>query len=80
MKKFQYKNAVIAALNSKQTDIIISLFEEIIQRDALRIALNKWDTSELHLIFEFLIKKMKSSRHLQCLIEVMNILFGEFNS
>jgi len=43
MKKFQYKNALNAALNKNNAHIVISLIEELVQRGTLDVALRNRD-------------------------------------
>jgi len=54
LKKFQYKQALNAVLKKKNSYLTIGLIEELVQRDALDIALRNGTEEELANIFEFL--------------------------
>lgn len=76
LKKFEYKNALLAAFKSKKSEVIYSLIEELIQRGVLKLALKKWDEEELKLILEFAANKINSSKFQQIIIEIINIIIG----
>lgn len=73
LKKFQYKNALNAALEKQSTDITVSLIEELIQRSSLEIALSNRSEEELILLLDFLIWKISDFRFSDLLIEVTKI-------
>ena len=79
LKKFQYKNALDAALEKNDPDIIVSLFEEFIQRSSLEIALSNRSEEELITLISFLIWKISDYRFSDLLIEVAKILIDMYS-
>ncbi|KJE94791.1 U3 small nucleolar RNA-associated protein 15 [Capsaspora owczarzaki ATCC 30864] len=76
LKKFQYQNALDAVLNTGQRPIIvISLLEELVHRDGLRIALAGRDEITLEPLIVFLIKNIANPRYSSLLIDLSNMLF-----
>jgi len=71
MKKFQYKNALDAALDKKNPHIVLSLIEELIQRGTLHIALEKRNTDELNKLFEFIHYNFHETRFQNTLIPLV---------
>eukprot|EP00351_Strombidinopsis_sp_SopsisLIS2011_P001413 CAMPEP_0116879450 /NCGR_PEP_ID=MMETSP0463-20121206/11268_1 /TAXON_ID=181622 /ORGANISM="Strombidinopsis sp, Strain SopsisLIS2011" /LENGTH=84 /DNA_ID=CAMNT_0004528819 /DNA_START=1150 /DNA_END=1401 /DNA_ORIENTATION=- len=55
LKKFQYKKALNEAINSKNPEVVMSLLEEIIERDALELAVANRTPEELKLLMEFML-------------------------
>jgi hypothetical protein len=53
LKKFQYKNALNAAFNKKNSAATVSLIEELIQRGTLEIALQGRDDVYFRIHFNF---------------------------
>ncbi len=43
LKKFQYKQGLLAVLKTNQTNMVMAYLQEIIQRQGLEIALGKLD-------------------------------------
>lgn len=78
LKKFQYSNALDAVLKKKSTALeIVSLIEELIHRDGLRIALKGRDENTLVPILNFLDKNMLNPRYSVILVNVFEMVLGE---
>lgn len=79
LKKFQYKNALNAALEKNSTDITISLIEELIQRSSLEIAIANRSEEELIQLLNFLIWKISDYRFSDLLVEVTKIVIDMYS-
>lgn len=75
LKKFQYKNALDAALNAGRPVIGVSLLEELVHREALRIALCGRDEAGLEPVLTFITKHITNPRYSSLLIDVADMLF-----
>lgn len=73
LKKFEYRQALNAALNSSNPEIVLSLFEELVERDALHTALGNREEDELIKLMDFLIWKLPDHRYAQVLLEVARL-------
>ncbi len=73
LKKFEYRQALNAALNSQNPEVVLSLFEELVERDALHTALGNRDEDELVKLMDFLIWKLPDHRYAHLLLEVVRI-------
>ena len=73
LKRFEYKQALNAALKSNNPEVILSLIEELVERDALCIALGNRDEDEVVKLFDFLIWKLPDHRYTQVLLEVARL-------
>jgi U3 small nucleolar RNA-associated protein 15 len=58
LKKFQYHDALNAALESRNPIVVISLLDELIQRDCLGTALSGRDEVSLEPLLHFIIKQI----------------------
>lgn len=73
MKRFEYRQALNAALEGRNPEVILSLIEELVERDALFIAIGNRNQDELVKLFDFLIWKLPDHRYAQVLLEVARI-------
>jgi len=73
LKRFEYRQALNAALKSNNPEIILSLIEELVERDALCIAIGNRDEEEVVKLFDFLIWKLPDHRYTQVLLEVARL-------
>ncbi|KAL2917963.1 U3 small nucleolar RNA-associated protein 15 [Polyrhizophydium stewartii] len=75
LKSFQYANALDAVLTGPPKPLlIISMLEELIHRDGLRIALAGRDERTLQPILSFLMKYINNPRYTALLVDVTNII------
>jgi len=72
LKRFQYRKALDAALETKQPVVIVSLLEGFIRRKALEVPLVGRDEEKLKLLLEFLWKQIVNPKYCNVLIKVMN--------
>ncbi|CAG8822933.1 5885_t:CDS:10 [Gigaspora margarita] len=78
LKKFQYSNALDAALrNGTQAILTISLLQELIRRDALRQAIVGRDDLSLEPLVKFLIRWINEPRYTSILVDVGNVIIGK---
>lgn len=73
LKRFEYKLALNSALDTRNPEVVLSLVEELVERDALMIALGNRDEDELVKLLDFLIWKLPDYRYAQVLLEVSRI-------
>ena len=79
MKNFEYKRALNAALESRNPEIILSLVEELVERDALCIALANRDEDEVVKLLDFLHWKLPDHRYAPVLLEVARITLDMYS-
>ena len=77
LKKFQYKHALISALNSRKNEVLISLLEELLQRGVFDMVVRKMNTSELILLMNFIAKHIIVGKFQETLIETLNKVLDE---
>ncbi len=70
-KKFQYHSALDAALRTKNVEIIVSVLEELLDRNALKVALLNRNENELELILNFILWKLRDGK---CMDLILNML------
>ncbi|KAJ3226104.1 snoRNA-binding rRNA-processing protein [Clydaea vesicula] len=82
LKKFQYGDALDSVLNTRNQSpvIIVSLLQELIHRDALKLALSNRDDVSLEPIAKFLKKYISNSRFSPLLIDVTNVILDMYSS
>ena len=73
MKRFEYRQALNAALEGRNPEVILSLIEDLVERDALFIAIGSRSQDEIVKLFDFLIWKLPDHRYAQVLLEVARI-------
>ena len=74
LKKFQYQAALDSVLSGQRPVVVVSLLDELIQRDGLKIALTGRDENTLEPILTFLIKNVANPRYTHSLVDVANSL------
>lgn len=79
MKKFEYKQAIIAALSSRKNEVIVSLIEELLQRGVLNLILRKMNTNELETLMNFIEKCISVGKFQDTLIETLERVLDERN-
>lgn len=79
LRKFQYRKALDAALESNSPEIIVSIFEEFIRRHALTIPLSGRNEETLKPILLFLLKFITNPNYMQTLVSVSNILLDIYS-
>ncbi|KAG2185793.1 hypothetical protein INT43_002230 [Umbelopsis isabellina] len=73
LKKFQYGNALDEVLRTHQMPIVVvSLLQELIHRDGLKMAIAGRDDISLEPIVRFVVKHINQPRYVNLLIDVAN--------
>mmetsp|Transcript_33868 Transcript_33868/g.39403 ORF Transcript_33868/g.39403 Transcript_33868/m.39403 type:complete len:502 (+) Transcript_33868:33-1538(+) len=70
LKKFQYKEALDKALKSGKKGVILSMIEELVQRDALDICLRNRTEEEYLPLFVFVEKNLAEPSQLNLLVDL----------
>eukprot|EP00003_Mantamonas_plastica_P014204 TRINITY_DN2463_c0_g1_i4.p1 TRINITY_DN2463_c0_g1~~TRINITY_DN2463_c0_g1_i4.p1 ORF type:complete len:490 (+),score=199.21 TRINITY_DN2463_c0_g1_i4:365-1834(+) len=79
LKQFQYAEALDAAVKTNRSVVIVSVIEELIRRDGLRIALSGRDETALEPLMVFLLKHVNNPRYSSLLIDVCNMVFDIYS-
>ncbi|KAI8929897.1 WD40-repeat-containing domain protein [Entophlyctis helioformis] len=81
LKSFQYANALDAVLTGPpRPNVIISMLEELIHRDGLRIALSGRDEVTLQPILWFLVKYICNPRYTSLLVDVSSTILDIYSA
>lgn len=78
LRKFNYGEALWKALETKNTDVIVTLLEELVTRDALGIALKNKSPEQINDLLVFLLKKMDSLNHGPFLLRISTVVLDLF--
>ena len=65
-------------MDTRNPEVVLSLVEELVERDALIIALGNRDEDELVKLLDFLIWKLPDHRYAQVLLEVTRITLNMY--
>jgi U3 small nucleolar RNA-associated protein 15 len=82
LKTFRYGQALDAVLDSSKTyntAVVISMLEELINREGLRIALSGRDDVSLEPITKFIMKNIINPNYTELLVDVTNVILGNNN-
>ncbi len=63
LKKFEFKNALLCTLAGKQNDLIMSMLDELVQRNVLRVALKALDLEEMGMVISFIDQRLHDHRY-----------------
>ncbi len=80
LRRFQYNNALDAALREKHPLHVVSVLEELMQREALRNALAGRDDRELQGILAFTTKHISNPHYAATLVETASIIIDLYGS
>ncbi|XP_077989394.1 U3 small nucleolar RNA-associated protein 15 homolog [Glandiceps talaboti] len=85
LKKFEYSKALDTVLSdkmmrSKSPGVIVSVFQELIRRNGLRIAVSGRDEKWLQLMLSFLYKHITSGKYTNTLLDVTNLVIEIYSS
>jgi len=78
LKSFKYHEAFDAALLDGSPEVVVSVVEELVQRNGLRIALQGRDQQTLQPVVAFLARQITSPPFSQVLIGVANLLLDMY--
>ncbi len=74
LKKFQYHNALDSVLKKSNVELVMSVIEELIDRNALKLALLNRSEKDLEKLLQFVLWKIREPKHMNTLIYVSNLL------
>jgi len=74
LRKFQYRKALDAALETNQPIVVVSLLEEFIRRMALEIPLSGRDAETLKPLLLFISNQIVNPKYCSILMKVMNTI------
>lgn len=77
LRKFRYADALKNALTTKDTQIIVSLIEELIYRDGLDIAIKGLQIDEMAILLSFVYKKCDSANHQNLILYIFEAALGK---
>ncbi len=73
MKRFEYRQSLNKALSTGNPEVVVALFEELVERGALFVAIGGRSEEELEMLLKFLIWKVADHRYAGVLIEITRI-------
>lgn len=73
LRKFEYKQCLNKALQTKNPEVLVALCEELVERGALYTAIGSRSEEELDSLLSFLVWKVADHRYAGVLIEVTRI-------
>jgi hypothetical protein len=78
MKKFEYKESLSCCIeeNMNKPDVVVSLMQELKERNTIFLALTHMKKAELKQVLNFLIKWMECHKYQDFLIEILNSILG----
>ena len=74
LKQFKYRDALLLSL--KSPEIVITLIEELIQRNCLILSLVNLQSDELKELLKFILWKIIDPKYQEHLLCILNILIG----
>lgn len=74
LKKFQYHNALDCVLKKKNVELTITVLEELIDRNALKLALLNRSEEDLEILLKFISWKIRDPKTQNILIYVFNLI------
>jgi len=72
-------DAVLDSSKTHNTAVVISMLEELINREGLRIALSGRDDVSLEPITKFIMKNIINPNYTELLVDVTNVILGNNN-
>lgn len=81
LRRFRYSEALLAALQTEDAPVVISVIEELVARGGLRAAMANREASALESLLMFLVKYVANPRHSALLVQVaatLLTLYGPF--
>ena len=74
LKKFQYHNALDCVLKKNNVELTITVLEELIDRNALKLALLNRSEEDLEILLKFVLWKIRDPKTQNILLYVFNLL------
>ncbi|EFJ30824.1 hypothetical protein SELMODRAFT_89228 [Selaginella moellendorffii] len=73
--KFRYKDALLAALNTKDPTVVVAVIEELVARKGLVQAFSNLEVGELEILLAFLTKHVASPKYSRLLVPAAHSVF-----
>ena len=78
IKKFLYHEALDYALKTKQTEIIMGVIEELINRNTLKMAILKRNEEDVILLLNFILLKIREPKIMNILIYIFDLMINYY--
>lgn len=78
LRKFNYREALNAALQSKQVVVIVSLFEEFIRRKSVNTAISGLNEVTIQPLLNFLTRYIIDPKYSKTLVVISNFVLGKY--
>lgn len=75
-KQFDYRSALLEAIKTGHPEIVLTVLEELVQRNVLCIAVSNLDPDQLCFLLEFIRSRIINPRYSKMLIELSSLLIG----
>jgi len=79
LRKYQHKDALNAALDTNNPIIVVSLIDELYQRDAINAAINKRNSEELLPLLNFIAAYINHPRYSSSLIPLTHYVLDNYS-
>lgn len=80
LKKFRYTDALIEALNTRNTNVILAVVEELAYRDGLERAVSNLNDKAMLELLGFIYKKIDSPMHSHLIYPLFSLVLSKVNS
>merc|ERR1711991_950622 len=80
LKAFKYKDCLDAALGTNNSNVVVSLLQELILRGTLQIALSGRDEDTLEPLLRFMVKYICVPKYSTILIDVCQVIFDLYTT
>ena len=78
-KQFQYKEALLEAIKSNHPEVVLTILEELLERNVLFIALSHLEIEQLQKVLAFIQKKIINSKYSAILIEITSTILDLYS-
>lgn len=80
LRQFDYKGALLASIESRNTEIVTALIEELMDRNVLPVALKSFSEQELSLVLKWLQWKIRDFKCTKYCCEIINHVVGMYKN
>jgi len=80
IRKFQYNNALDAAMKEAHPVIVVSVIDELMQRNGLKIALSGRTDADLLPVLAFVVKHIANPHYTRPLLQTANLILDLYGS
>lgn len=78
LKKFQYHDALDCVLKKRNVEVTMSVIEELIDRNTLKLALLNRSEEDIELVLKFILWKIRDPKTMNTLLYVFNIVMDYY--